>query len=137
MLLARLLLSATALGFGLAPFVMDLSTSHAFNPAWPAHARFHAVWLVGVLAALALAMLVLTWRGNKDDARGNLAFATALGWVAILPFGLAALAMPVYGRALSAPGHEIAVLGLKSNLMGFGLAAGMLAVATWLVMRRR
>ncbi|QIQ85657.1 DUF6640 family protein [Erythrobacter sp.] len=136
MLLARLLLTATALGFGLAPFVTDLSMSHAFNPDWPAHARFHTVWLVLVLAALALVMLVMTWRGKPADARANLAVAAAIGWTALAPFGLAALAMPAYGGALAGREHEILVFGVNSNLIGFGVGAAMLAAATWLVMRR-
>ena len=133
MLLARLLLTATALGFGLAPFVTDLSTSHAFNEAWPPHARFHSVWLVLVLASLSLVMLVMTWRGKPAEARDNLPIALALGWVAIAPFGLAAIAMPAYGGALAGLEHEIAVFGINSNLLGFGMAAAMLAAATWLV----
>lgn len=136
MLPARLLLSAAALGFGLAPFLVDLSTSHAFNEAWPPHARFHAVWLVGVLAGLALVMLVLTWRRRGENARADMALAATLGWVAIVPFGFAALAMPLYGGALASPGREIAVFGMNSNLLCFSAGAAMLAVATWLVARR-
>jgi len=136
MLLARLLLTATALGFGLAPFVTDLSMSHAFNEAWPPHARFHTVWLVLVLGALALVMLVMTWRGKPAEARVNLAVAAALGWVALAPFGLAALAMPGYDGSLSGVGHGIFIFGVNSNLAGFAAAAAMLAAATFLVMRR-
>lgn len=136
MLPARLLLSVVALGFGLVPFVVDLSTSHAFNETWPPHARFHTVWLVGVLAGLALVMLVLTWRSRGESARADVALAATLGWVAIVPFGLAALAMPVYDGALAGRGHEIAVFGLSSNLVGFSAGAAMLAAATWLVVRR-
>jgi hypothetical protein len=136
MLTARLLITATALGFGLAPFLFDLSASHGFNEAWPPHARFHAVWLVGVLAAVAGVMLVMAWRGKPADARGNLAVALALGWAAIVPFGLAALAMPLYGGALAGADHEIAVFGVNSNLAGFSAAAAMLAAATYIVKRR-
>lgn len=136
MLIARLLLTLTALGFGLAPFVFDLSNSHAFNADWPAHARFHSVWLVLVLAALALVMLVMTWRGKPAAARRNLGVAIALGWVAVASFGFAAILMPLYGGALAGNSHEIAVFGLNSNLLGFGAAAAMLAAATVLVTRR-
>jgi len=136
MLLARLLITAAALGFGLAPFLFDLSVSHAFNPDWPPHARFHTAWLVGVLAAVAAITLVMTWRGRPAEARGNLSVALALGWAAIVPFGLAALAMPVYGGALAGEGHEIAVFGVDSNILGFGVAATMLAAATLIVLRR-
>lgn len=136
MLLARLLLTATALGFGLAPFVTDLSMSHAFNPHWPAHARFHTVWLVLVLAALALVMLVMTWRGKPAEARANLAVAVALGWTALAPFGLAVLAMPAYGGALAGAEHEILILGVKSNLFGFAAGAAFMTAATWLVLCR-
>jgi len=44
--------------------------------------------------------------------------------------------MPVYDGALAARGHEIAVFGLSSNIVGFSAGAAMLAAVTWLVVRR-
>jgi len=137
MLLARLLLTATALGLGLAPFAFDLSASHAFNPEWPPHARFHAIWLVGVLAALALVMLVVTWHGKRTDAPRNLALAATLGWVALVPFGLAALAQPVYDGALAGKGHALEVFGVNSNLIGFTVGAAMLGSAQFIIAHSR
>ena len=134
-LAARLLLSVTALGLGLLAPLADLSASHAFNNAWPPHARLHSVWLVGVLAGIALAMLVLIWAGPRSQSRLRLGLALALGWIALVPFGLAALAMPLYGGALHGRHGGIEILGLDSNLVGFVAGTAMLIVSGVLIAR--
>jgi hypothetical protein len=58
-LLARILLTLVTLGYGLATVFADFNKTHATNPQWTPHARFHVVWqicsYVGfVLLALAL-----------------------------------------------------------------------------------
>src|SRR6202042_1908945 len=60
-LIARILLSLAALGYGLATIKADFNKSHATNPAWTPHARFHVVWQVSTYAGFGLLALALIW----------------------------------------------------------------------------
>ena len=46
---ARILLTLAALAFSAITVVADLNKTHAANPLWTPHARFHVVWQVSVL----------------------------------------------------------------------------------------
>ena len=65
---ARVLLSSLAATQGLAVLLIDLRRSHATNPLWTPHARFHVVWQVLNLALLALVELALIWRSGPAAA---------------------------------------------------------------------
>jgi hypothetical protein len=46
LLLVRLLLSLVTLGYGLVTVKADFNKTHATNPLWTGHARFHVVWQI-------------------------------------------------------------------------------------------
>ena len=135
-LIAKVLISFTALGFGIGPLVMDLSPSHAFNEEWPPHARLHMVYLIGMQAFLAVVVLVLTWRKRTRTGVPDLRLAAVLGWAALIPFGIAVATRPVYGGGLVAGPSAPEVFGIESNLFGFSLASAAQAIATFIVFRR-
>jgi len=59
--IARLLLAALCGGQGLATVAIDLNRTHATNPEWLRHARFHLVWQVvsyALLSVLEVALIV-------------------------------------------------------------------------------
>ena len=60
-ILARALLTAIAAGQGIAPFFIDLNRTHATNPLWPGHARFHVVWQTFSQTLIAAAEVALLW----------------------------------------------------------------------------
>jgi hypothetical protein len=69
-LIARLLFSLVTIGWGVLTVVADFNKTHATNPAWTPHARFHVVWQVlsyvgfGLLAfALICGRAHLQWNG--------------------------------------------------------------------------
>jgi hypothetical protein len=43
---ARILLTVVTAGYAVAPLIADLNSTHATNPLWTPHARFHVVWQV-------------------------------------------------------------------------------------------
>src|SRR5581483_7853702 len=98
-LLARILLTLVTLGYGFATVLADFNKTHATNPAWTPHARFHVVWQILSYAGVALIALWLIWApGPMAAERLDLAAAFA---VAIYgAFFAAVLARRIYGGAL-------------------------------------
>lgn len=120
----------TALGALLADVVVpDLAAQHAFNPAWPPHAKFHDAQYVVMsvlLGALGLALVV----------RGKLLWAAALlstPWVGML----GALLFP--GTATYDPefaGDTVFVLGLHGQVFLALVLLAALVTAAWGSTRR-
>ena len=52
-LLAKILLTIATLGYGLVTIKADFNATHATNPLWTPHARFHVVWQVLTMPASA------------------------------------------------------------------------------------
>lgn len=97
--LARVALASFALVQGVATVAIDFNHTHASNPTWTGHARFHLVWqdlnlflLAWIEAGLAL------WNGPYVPARFYLALALAA--IPSAGFVLAQLAEPLYGGRL-------------------------------------
>ncbi|SOD61171.1 hypothetical protein SAMN06297387_10310 [Streptomyces zhaozhouensis] len=57
--------------------IPDLAAQHAFNPAWPPHAKFHDAQYMVMTVLLGLTGLALTLR-RTGDTRGGLLCATAV-----------------------------------------------------------
>jgi len=101
-LIARFLLCLFCAIQGVATLVIDLNRTHATNPAWPGHARFHLVWQnisVALLSVLVIALV--SWPGAFGEQRFYL--AAILTGIPMLAF-LGALAFRTcYGGTLSDP----------------------------------
>ena len=63
-LTANVLITLVALATGLAPIKADFNATHATNPLWPPHARFHVVWQVLCQSGVSLFILYLVWVAN-------------------------------------------------------------------------
>jgi hypothetical protein len=97
---ARILLTLAALGFSAITIVADLNKTHASNPLWTPHARFHVVWQVLSYSGIGLIALYLIWAGGPmQTERFYLAAALAVYGA----FFGAVLSRPVYGAACSTP----------------------------------
>src|SRR6266581_2202743 len=98
-LVARLTVSAIAAGQGILPLFIDLNRTHATNPLWPGHARFHVVWQAfTVLPMSAIAIALLWWPGAAMRERFYIAFT--LTATSMAGFLVAVLSRRLYGGAL-------------------------------------
>jgi hypothetical protein len=98
-LIARILLTLASLGFGAVTIKADFNKTHATNPQWTPHARFHVVWQVLSYSGVMLIALALIWAsGPLPSAR--LYLAAALGFAIYGAFFATVLARAVFGGAL-------------------------------------
>lgn len=95
-LLARILLTLVTLGYGLATVFADFNKTHATNPLWTPHARFHVVWQISSYVGFGLMALALTWWPGPM-ATERLYLVACMGAIVYGAFFVAVFAMPVYG----------------------------------------
>jgi hypothetical protein len=96
---ARILLTLTALGYGLATIKADFNKTHATNPKWTPHARFHVVWQILSYSGIGLVALYLIWI-DGPAVRERLYLASALGLAVYGAFFTTVFARPLFGGTL-------------------------------------
>ena len=96
MIAAKILLTVATLGYSAIPCIADLNASHATNPNWVGHARFHVVWQVASYALLALVGLGLIW-GPGEQSAGRLWIAASMAAAAYAGFFVAVATRSLYG----------------------------------------
>jgi len=126
-LLGRLLMSLGTVIAGFLPLLVDLSPTHVLNPAWPAHARLHEVWLLTTGVLLALVALFFIWL-YRERPRFGIAMGAVLGSALLGGFFIASATASLYAGVLvdpltapMMPNHDV-VLGLPLNSVVFGWA---------------
>ena len=130
--IARALLALLCALQGLATLAIDLNRTHATNPTWTRHARFHLVWQdVSCFLLSVLAVALIYWPGPDISARFYL--AAALASIPMFAFLLAALSLPTYGGAFSDPNGikpaRLALFGAIRNI-DLNLAAELAALVS-------
>jgi hypothetical protein len=95
-LTARILLSLVTIGYGGITILADINKTHATNPTWTPHARFHVVWQVASYAGLGLLALALIWTPGPY-AVARLYLATAFAAAVFGGFFVALFTMRLYG----------------------------------------
>jgi hypothetical protein len=98
-LLAKILLSLATLGYGVATIKADFNKTHATNPLWTPHARFHVVWQILSYTGISLIALALIWMNGPNQTE-RLYLAAALAFVVYAAFFVAVFARPVFGGTL-------------------------------------
>jgi hypothetical protein len=92
-------LTRAAIGYGFVTIKADFNRTHATNPLWTPHARFHVVWQVLSYTGIAVIALCLIWlKGPLPKER--LLLAGALGVVVYGAFFATLLARTLFGGAL-------------------------------------
>ena len=96
------LLAALCCLQGLATLVIDLNRTHATNPEWPGHARFHLVWQASAFAWLApLEVVLILAAGPFQEQRFYL--AAILAGIPMIGCMVAYLFRKIYGGTLINP----------------------------------
>lgn len=98
LLTIKVLLTICTLGYSAIPTFFDFSNSHATNPTWTGHARYHVIWQVSSYDYMALLALVLIWTAGQDATQ--LWVPSILTLAAYGGFFTALLTMPIYGGIL-------------------------------------
>ncbi|HYC16476.1 MAG TPA: hypothetical protein VEC94_04660 [Pseudolabrys sp.] len=140
-LVARILFTVMTAGWALLTVVADFNKTHATNPAWTPHARFHVVWQISSYVGFGLmAFGLIWWPGPLAVER--LYLVALMGGIVYIAFFAALIAMPIYGgAAYDKNGYQpfkapIPIIAAKwdGNITAFSvqlvmLLAGLLAVS--------
>jgi hypothetical protein len=127
--LARAIVTAIAGGQGIMPVFIDLNRTHATNPLWTGHARFHLVQQVFTLLPAAAIELALLWYpGAALHARFYL--AALLTGTSLAGFLVAVIARPLYDGTLHDPnGMKPLRFRVGARLMVFDLNVPIVLLA--------
>jgi hypothetical protein len=96
LIIAKLVLTLATLMYSLGTIVADFNKTHATNPQWTPHARFHVVWQVLGYAGLAVVGIVLIWIPGPGEVE-RLYIVCLIGFVVLASFYATWIAMPMYG----------------------------------------
>ena len=95
-LIARVLLTLTTAGWAFATVLADFNATHATNPKWTPHARFHVVWQISSYVGFGLLALALLWWPGPFAAE-RIYLVAVMSAIVYAAFFAALVAMPVYG----------------------------------------
>jgi hypothetical protein len=141
-LIARILLSLATIGYGFVPMKVDFNKTHATNPLWTPHARFHVVWQMLSYGGFGVIALALIWlRGPLAVER--LYLAAAFGVAVYGAFFATALARSLFGGRLhddnGVPPLPVTIAGRKMlwdvNMLAFSILFALLVAGTAMVAR--
>lgn len=93
------MVTAVAAGQGITPLFIDFNRTHATNPLWTGHARFHVVGQALTMTALAVIELALLWWIAPGE-RWVFFLATLLTAAPIVGFLLATFSRAIYAGTL-------------------------------------
>lgn len=130
----QILLTITAFEcFG--PILRDFNASHAWNPDWDPHARFHLVWQLGTMGLSGLANLYLIWFRKPFNVR-NLWLSAAWQSTILAGFWISCLLTSIYGGRITMPNIHVYIFGIDENVLVFAILSSFLAAALALLTKR-
>lgn len=96
--ISLILLSCISIGFGTITPLIDFNESHATNPLWTGHARFHLVWQVNAMILTSVLSLILLWFYHSNT---NVILVLILNYLWIFSFIATVLSMKLYDGELN------------------------------------
>ncbi|MEM9177809.1 MAG: DUF6640 family protein [Myxococcota bacterium] len=137
-LLPRILFTIVAAGIAIGPVFADFNATHATNPLWPPHARFHVVWQVLQQSSASLIALFLLWQSSAEYVL-HLYVVAAILFTWVLTFFGTLSSMRIFAGALrDVNGIEPfrfplgggRVVEVDTNLFGASVFTVVLVIAT-------
>ena len=127
-LTGKILISLATVIYGFIPLFVDLGKTHATNPLWTSHARFHVVWQVIIMFFLAITGLYFLWFSDATQSYSiNLPFL--FGLIVLGGFLLNVLVRHLYKGTLSDRNGVPPIFGkVDANLFGFTLGLVLLVL---------
>ncbi len=130
--LARILLTIVTIGFSIVPIGADFNKTHATNPLWTPHARFHVVWQCLTALGIGIIGLMLLWNDYGFYLQ-QLYLVMGFAASAYGAFFITFFAMPLYGgRAFDDNGYlpiKVGPLSIDLNVTVFGTFVILLGIA--------
>jgi hypothetical protein len=135
--IARILFTLVTAGWAFATVIADFNKTHATNPKWTPHARFHVVWQICSYVGYGLlAFALIWWPGPLAVER--LYLVALMGAIIYAAFFTALIAMPIYGGgAYDKNGYQpfkapIPIIAKKwdANITAFSIQVVILAAGT-------
>jgi hypothetical protein len=100
--LAEVALTFLCVVQAIATVAIDLNRTHATNPLWPGHARFHLVWQSSTVVLLSVVGLFLIWHRGPCEAQ-RFYLAALLAALSPLGFLTAFISRRLFAGTLSDP----------------------------------
>jgi hypothetical protein len=97
------MLTAVAAGQGITPLFIDLNRTHATNPLWPGHARFHVVWQTFGLFFMGVLGVALIWSPPPAGSHEHFYLAAIITALPMLGFLAAVFTRKLYDGTLHDP----------------------------------
>ncbi|MEM6857342.1 MAG: DUF6640 family protein [Pseudomonadota bacterium] len=97
LLIAKILLTLVAALQCIGPIKADFNDTHATNPHWTPHARFHVVWQVLTQSGVSILAITLIWVFPSEL---NIWLAAIINFNWLVTFFLTLSSMSLYGGAL-------------------------------------
>jgi hypothetical protein len=119
-LVGKIFITISTIIYGFVPLFVDLNKTHATNPLWTGHSRFHVVWQVMITFCIATLSLYFLWVRHYETENGVISFI--LGLSVLGSFLLNVLVMKFYGGALADKNGVSKTFNINSNLLGFTIA---------------
>ena len=116
-LLGKILMSIATVMYGTIPLFADLNKTHATNPSWVSHARFHIVWQVLITFFISILSLYLIWSNSYQTESIKISFC--LGLIVLGSFFINTILMNFYKGALSEKNGVSKILNIDANVLAF------------------
>lgn len=119
-IVGKILISISTIIYGFIPPFFDLNKTHATNPNWTGHSRFHVVWQVMITFFISILALYLLWENHFETK--NLVISFVLGLSVLGSFVLNIVLMNLYGGKLADKNGVSKTFNFNPNLVGFVFA---------------